>query len=99
MRSPFLVAIFSSIGFGIACVACTLLQLLGVDLIFRTLLFLLASFGLIAGFIYSGVLAMRTVEGGRRWFVVLGLAVTLVTLWVLSVNLMMMVGGALGLKI
>ena len=99
VRSPTLVAIFSAIGFGSVCAACTLLQLLGVDRTFRTLLFLLASLGLIVGFVCAGVLAVKAVKSERRWFVVAGLVVALVTSWLLSVNLMRMIGGALDLEV
>lgn len=99
MRTSILVAIFSSVGFCVLCFGCVLLQLLEVDLVFRTALFVLGTLGLIAGFVFSAALAVGAAKGIRRWFVVSGLGVALIASWLLSINLMMMIGGLLDLKV
>jgi hypothetical protein len=74
------------------------LQFLEVDLVYRAVLFVLGTLGLIAGFIYSLALAATALSGVRRWFVAAGLCVVLIASWLLSVNVAMMIGGLLGLK-
>ena len=98
MRTSVLIAISSSLGFFAVCAGCVLLQLLETDLIFRAVLFVLGTLGLIAGFVYSAAVALSANKGIRRWFAVSGLGVALIASWVLSVNFMMMIGGMLGLK-